>query len=137
MDNFWYRIKQDAQYQQEDVIDWAAYLEHLQVVFREFNPVAAPNKEILIQYFWEGLRPFIQAQIDSQHQELDFWDKVINKAIEGESKAAFHLATSIQEIDARCWKGQSFDKKEETSRSHKKKKPKQADNQPTTLAGTN
>ena len=62
---------------------------------------------------------------------------MLNKAIEAKSKAAFQLATSIQEIDACCWKGQRPNKKEETSRSYKEEKPKQADNQPTTLVEIN
>lgn len=36
-------------------MDWAAHLEHLQAVIKEFDPVVALNKEILIQYFQEGL----------------------------------------------------------------------------------
>ena len=55
----------------------------------------ALNKEVLIWYFREGLRLFIQAQIDSWHQELDSWNKVLDKAIKAESKATLQLATSI------------------------------------------
>ena len=52
-------------------MDWAAYLEHLQIVLKEFDSVAAPNKEVLIRCFQESLRLSIQAQIDSWHQKLD------------------------------------------------------------------
>ena len=102
VDSFWRRIKRDAQYQQEDVMDWAAHLEHLQAVLKEFDPLAAPNKEVLIRCFREGLRPSIQTQMDSRHRELDSWDEVLDKAIEAESKAALQLATSIREMDAHC-----------------------------------
>ena len=57
-------------------------------MLNEFNLVTASNREVLIQYFQEGLRLSIQAQIDSQHQELDSWNKVLDKAIEAESIAA-------------------------------------------------
>ena len=71
MDSFWHQIKQDAQYQQEDIMNWVVHLEHLQSMLKEFDSVAAFNKELLIWYFREGLWPSIQAQIDSRHQELD------------------------------------------------------------------
>lgn len=55
VNNFWRQIKQDAQYQQKDILDWAVYLDHLQTVLKEFDPVVASNKEILIWCFQEGL----------------------------------------------------------------------------------
>ena len=64
VDSYWAKIKRDSQYQQEDVLDWAAHLEHLQAVLREFDSVAAPNKDTMIRYFREGLRPSIRAQLD-------------------------------------------------------------------------
>ena len=57
-------------------------------MLKKFNPIAAPNKEVLIRYFQEGLQPSIQAQIDSRYWELNFWDKVLDKAIKAKSKAA-------------------------------------------------
>ena len=113
-------------------MDWAAYLENLQAVLKEFDPVAAPSEEILIYCFQEGFRPSIQAQIDSWHWELDLWDEMLDKAIEAESKAALQSSTIIQEMDACCWKERRPDKKEETSKFYKEEKPKPADNQPTT-----
>ena len=32
-------------------MDWTAHMEHLQAVLKEFDLVAAPNKETLIRYF--------------------------------------------------------------------------------------
>lgn len=74
--------------------------------------------------------------MDSRHQELDFWDKMLNKTIEAESKAALQSPTSICKRDAHCWKGKRPDKKEETSKLVKEKKAKPADSQPTPSAGT-
>ena len=53
-------------------MDWATHLEYLQAVLKELNPIAAPNKEVLIWCFQKGLQLSFQAQIDSQHQELNF-----------------------------------------------------------------
>ena len=47
-------------------MDWAAHLEHLQTVLREFDFAAAPNQEDLICYFCDNLRPSIRAQTDEQ-----------------------------------------------------------------------
>ena len=60
VDAYWGKIKRDSQYQLEEVLDWAAHLEHLQVVLQEFDPATTPNEEIMIQYFREGLRPFVR-----------------------------------------------------------------------------
>ncbi len=59
VDSYWTKIRRDSQYQQEKVLDWAAHLEHLQAVLKEFEPSDAPNKITFIRYFQEGLRPFI------------------------------------------------------------------------------
>ncbi len=65
------KIRRNSQYQQEEVLDWAAHLEHLQVVLKEFDPSDALNETTLIRYFREGLRLSIQAQLDYQERDLD------------------------------------------------------------------
>lgn len=57
-------------------------------MLKKYDSVTAPNEEVLIRCFFEGLQPFIQAQIDSQYQKLDSWEEVLDKAVEAESKAA-------------------------------------------------
>ncbi len=59
VDSYWTKIGRDSQYQQEEVLDWAAYLEHLQAVMKEFDPTGALNETTLIHYFKEGFRPSI------------------------------------------------------------------------------
>ncbi len=49
VDSYWTKIRRDSQYQQEEVLDWAAHLEHLQAVLKEFDPSGAPNKTTLIR----------------------------------------------------------------------------------------
>ena len=61
VDSYWAKIKRDSQYQQEDVLDWAAHLEPLQAVFWEFDSLAAANEDTMIRYFWEDLWLSIQA----------------------------------------------------------------------------
>ncbi len=51
MDSYWTKIRRDSQYQQDEVLDWAAYLEHLRAVLKEFDPTSASNKTTLIRYF--------------------------------------------------------------------------------------
>ncbi len=51
VDSYWTKIRRDSQYQLEEVLDWVAHLEHLQAVFKEFDPTTAPNEESLIRYF--------------------------------------------------------------------------------------
>ncbi len=53
------KIRRNSQYQQEEVLDWAAYLEHLQTVLKEFDLSDALNETTLIRYFREGLYPSI------------------------------------------------------------------------------
>lgn len=75
--------------------------------------------------------------MNSWHQELDSWDKVLDKTIKAKSKAALQSPTSIWDIDACCWKGRRPDKKKESFKPYIEKKAKPADSQLTTLAETN
>ena len=87
VDAYWGKIKKDFQHQLEEVLDWAAYLEHLLAVLQEFDPATTSNKEIMIRYFWEGLRPSIQAQLYARGRDLDTWEETIKKAVNVEVKA--------------------------------------------------
>ena len=71
MDTYWEKLKRDSQHQQEEVLDWAAHLEHLQVVFREFDPSAPPTERIMIRYFLEGLKLSVRAQMDTRNRDLN------------------------------------------------------------------
>ncbi len=102
MDSYWAKIKCDSQYQLKEILDWTACLEHLQAIMKEFDSTTAPNKETLIRYFWKGLRLSIRAQLDNQGQDLDTWNKVVEKAIDIEAKANFQLPSRTREIGSRC-----------------------------------
>ncbi len=86
------------------MLDWAAYLEHLQVELKEFNPTATPNKETLICYFQESLCPSIWAQLDNQTRDLDVWNKIVEKVFDAEAKAGLQPSFGTKEIDFRYLK---------------------------------
>ena len=48
----WSRIRQDSQYQQEEVLHWASHLEHPQSI--EFDADRAPEKPNLNRFFQKG-----------------------------------------------------------------------------------
>ncbi len=105
MDSYWRKIRRDSQYQQEEVLEWAAHLEHLQAVLKEFDPTGAPNVTTLIRYFQEGLRPSIWAQLNHRKQDLDGWEEVVEKAGNTKAKANLQPLFYVRDIDARCPKG--------------------------------
>ena len=58
------------------------------MVFKKFDLTAIPNKKVLISYFCNGLKFFIQAQIHKQGRKLDSWKKSIKKTINAIAIAA-------------------------------------------------
>ncbi len=105
VNSYWTKIRWDSQHPQEEVLNWTAHLEQLQAVLKEFDPTDAPNETTLIRYFWEGLRPSIQAQLDHQRRDLDVWKEVMEKAGDVEAKANLQPPFYVREIDSRCPKG--------------------------------
>ena len=81
IDSLWRIISRDFQYQQKKVMDWAAHLEHLQIMLREFDSAATLNEEVLICYFYDGLKPSIQAEINKRGWDLDTWKEAIKKPL--------------------------------------------------------
>ena len=72
-------------------MDWAAYLEHLQTVFRKFDANAVILEPVLIRLFRDSLRPSIRAQAKQKGRQKDTWDQVMRKAITAKAKAALNL----------------------------------------------
>ncbi len=87
VDSYWTKIRRDSQYQQEEILDKTAHLEHLQAVFKEFDLSGTPNETTLIRYFQERLCPSIWAQLDHQKQDLYGWEEVVEKTGDAEAKA--------------------------------------------------
>ncbi len=102
MDSYWTKIRRDSQYQQEEVLDWTAHLEHLQAVLKKFDPNGTPNKTTLKRYFREGLRPSIQAQLDHRGRDLNGWEELVKKVGDVEAKANLQSPFYVRDIDTRC-----------------------------------
>ena len=121
VDIYWGKIKRDSQHQLEEVLDWAAYLEHLQAVLREFDPAATLNKETMIRYFQKGLRPSVQAQLDTWDRNQDSWEKTVKKTINTETKPWLQFSFNICDIDSKCPQGNKPARKEEKDSGGKNK----------------
>lgn len=48
MDSYLKKIKKDSQYQLKEILNWTIYLEYLQAVLKECDPITAFNENILI-----------------------------------------------------------------------------------------
>ena len=59
-------------------------------MLKDFNLPASFNKEVLIWYFRNSLRPFIQAQTDKQGWNPNTWKEASEKTINAETKTACH-----------------------------------------------
>lgn len=105
VDLIWSRIKRDFQYQQEEVQDWTAHLDHLQSILLEFDADGATTEAVAIRYFREGLKPSIKAQMEQCGRELDSWGDLVEKAIDAEAKASLQPTSFLHEIDQRCFQG--------------------------------
>ena len=103
-------------------MDWAAHLEHLQSILREFDPTAVLNEETLIRYFRDGLRSYIRAQLNERGRHLDNWEEAIEKAIDAEAKAARQPTSLMKEINARCARGNRPMRSEEPDKDFEAKK---------------
>ena len=112
-------------------MDWAAHLKQLQTVLKEFDPAAAPNEEVLICYFCNGLRPSIWAQSNKRGWDLDIWEETIKKAIDVEAKRAYQPQFLMKEMVSCCPQYHRFFKTDRSAReqkdsnSHKSKHQKQ------------
>ena len=74
VDIIWSTIQKNFQYQLEEVMDWAAHLDHLQTVFWEFHNNVVILEPVLIRMFRNGLQPFIRAQAKQDSRWKDTWE---------------------------------------------------------------
>ena len=95
----------------------------MQAILQEFDSVAAPNEDTMIRYFRKSFWLSIQAQLDVRHQDLDFWDEVVNKTINAEAKASLKAPSETKKIDSWYPRGQQLAKKDDkNSRNFEKNK---------------
>ena len=80
----------------------------------------------MIKYFWEGLRPFIRAQLDIKDKDLDLWNEVVDKTVDAEAKTSLQTLSGTKKIVSQCLQGQQPTKKDDKgSRDFEKNKPSQ------------
>ena len=96
------KFRRDSQYQAKSVLDWAAYLKHLQFILLEFNPVGALTKPIMLKYFWKDLKPSILAELEHRDFELENFNQMIKKAVNAKAKLALQPCSSTKKIDQNC-----------------------------------
>ena len=58
-----------------------AYFKQFQAIFKEFNFITTPDKNLLIYYFYNELKLFILAQLDKKDCNLDYCNNVVKEAI--------------------------------------------------------
>lgn len=68
-------------------------------MLKEFNLVSTPNGDVLIRYFWNGLRPSIRSQNNECGQDLDTWQETIKKAINLKVKTARLPQSLVRDMD--------------------------------------
>lgn len=95
-------MKQDSQYQGESSLDWDLHFKYLQSILREFNPAGAPEKLNMIQYFRQGLKPSIRAEIEKHSRELDSFEELVEKTKDAKAKAALRPRLYVKETNQHC-----------------------------------
>ena len=53
----------------------------------------------MIRYFREGLKPLIRAEIEQRGRKLDSFKELVEKAVDGEAKAALKPRSYARETD--------------------------------------
>ena len=69
----------------------------------------------MIRYFWEGLRPSIQAQLDAQGRDLDSWEEAVEKTVNAETKASLQSPAIARDINSRCRENRPTKREEKDS----------------------
>ena len=84
------------------MLDWATYLEQLQSILLEYNPVRALTKPTILRYFREGLKPSVLAKLEYRDLDLKSLDQIVKKAVDAEAKFTLRPRSSTEEIDQNC-----------------------------------
>ncbi len=101
MGHVWSKLRRDAQYQSEEIQDWAAHLEHLQSILLEFDANNTPWESQLGRTFYDGLRPSIKLWIADIGKDMP-WDNLIRVVNKAEARAKIQGSTYL---DPWCLKG--------------------------------
>lgn len=104
-------------------MDWLAYIKYLQSILKKFHNITTPMDDLLIWYFWDGMRLSICAQWDKREYNLDNWQVVIKQAIYAKAKAAWQAFLLVWKSDAYYPHNQRY-LKNEKSKDEKNSKAK-------------
>ena len=105
VDSIWKKVKDDSQYQDKSVQDWAAHLEYLQSILIEFDPKCAPEEGTMIWSFREGLRPLVRVKMEQLGRELNSFEELVEKAVDAEAKTALRPHSYACKTDQYCFWG--------------------------------
>lgn len=97
----WNKLREDAQYQIEEVQDWVAHIEYVESILLEFNTNNTPRKEKLGQTFYDVRKSLIQLWIVNI-AEIMPWDNQIRAANKFEARAKIHGSIYLDQL---CPKG--------------------------------
>ena len=75
----------------------------------------------MIQFFLDGLKPSVRAQLAVRSRDLESWEEAVEKTINVEAKAMLQSSSITRDIDFRCLRGNMSTKKEEKNSSVKNK----------------
>ena len=105
VDSIWRKLKRDSQYQLEEIYDWASYLEHLQLIVLEYDPVASPTEVTMVRYFEEGLKQSIKVEMDQDNSQLIDYEELVAKMVRAEAKAGLRPSSYVRKPDLNCLRG--------------------------------
>ena len=105
IDSIWSKFRWDSQYQLEKAQDWISYLQHLQSILLEFDPIWTPNKLTIICYFRKDLKPSIKVEMEQQDRKFIDFEEMMLKVVNAEAKVGLRSSTMVRKSDACCPRG--------------------------------
>lgn len=93
------QFKRVSQHQQKSVLEWTAYLEHLQSILLAYNPVKASAKPTMLRYFQKGLQPSILAELQNEDHELKSFVQIVKKTISAKANAKLRSQATTKDMD--------------------------------------
>ena len=59
----------------------------------------------MIQYFWEGLRPSVQVEMEQRGWALDSFEEIVEKTVDAKAKAALRPRSYARDTNQYCFRG--------------------------------
>lgn len=87
------------------MLEWVAYLEYLQSILLDYDPMRAHLEPMMVKYFQEGLWPSILAEVHHDNLEVESFVQIVRKAVVAEVKANLQFRASVQDMDQHCIQG--------------------------------